>query len=163
MLRAPPRLLGAAGTACPPRGRNSATLFSSLRRGVGGIDVDCKVAYGVCNSRHMLPVMPRSRGYNRTPPMWREPRATSRDVRRGGVKSGWHTSREGVAGSGGYCKVGHWASNSLHISPMMPRRWRAHRSARIAQEQGQSPEFAPLKSAVPRLVRTLGVVMWILR
>ena len=51
--------------------------------------------------------------------------------------------REGVAGIGGYCKVGHWASNSLHMCPMMPRRWGPHRIARIAHEQGQSPEFAP--------------------
>ena len=86
-----------------------------------------------------------------------------------GCAPGWwkvgvaHIAREGVAGSGGYCKVGHWASNSLHMCPMMPRRWSTHRSARIAQEQGQSPEFAPLKTAVPRLVTGLGVEMWIVR
>ena len=67
------------------------------------------------------------------------------------VESRGCTHREGVvAGSGGYCKVGHWASNSLHMCPMMPRRRGTPRSARIAQEQGQSPEFAALKSSVVR-------------
>ena len=40
------------------------------------MNVDCKVAHGVGNSRDMLPVRPRSRGDNRTPTMWREPRAS---------------------------------------------------------------------------------------
>ena len=61
------------------------------------------------------------------------------------------------------CKVGHWASHSLHMCPMMPRRLRLHVLARFAQEQGPSPECAPLKSAVPRLVTELGGAMWIVR
>ena len=71
--------------------------------------------------------------------------------------------REGVAGIGGYCKVGHGARNSLHMCLMMPRRWGTHRSARMAQEQGQSPEFSPPKSAVPSLVTGMGVAIWIVR
>ena len=79
------------------------------------------------------------------------------------VESRDGTHREGVAGSGGYCKVGHWATDSLYMCPMMPRRWGAHWSARIAQEQGQSPEFSPLKRAVPSLVTEMGVAIRIVR
>ena len=51
-------------TACQPRRCNSANPFSSLCRGVGGLNVVCKVGRGPGNSHDMLPVMPRSQGYN---------------------------------------------------------------------------------------------------
>ena len=58
----------------------------------------------------------------------------------------------GVAGIDGLCKLCHPLRDSLHMLPVMPRRWSTLRSAWIAQLSRQNPEFAPLQSVVrPKL------------
>ena len=88
--------------------------------------------------------------------MWLEPGPSPKCATLWGWVEDLHSGWPGVAGIGGLRKLCHPLGDSLHTLPVMPRRWGTHRSAWIAQEPRQNPEFAPFQSVVRNWGRGMG-------